>query len=241
MGFGMEYIFAYGAGLLTLINPCVLPILPIILASALQASRHGPLAVAAGLSLSFVVLGLAVNAVGLAFGITPELIADIGAAVMILFGLVLIVPQVSERFATAMAGMSSRADSQIDQLDNSGVQGQFLTGVLLGAVWVPCIGPTLGIAISLASQGESLGRAGFIMVFFALGVSTIILALGYGARAAIQRRQAWMRGIATKARPIMGWVFVIVGVALLLRVHHMLEFWALQVLPAWLVDLSVSL
>ena len=237
----MEFVFAYGAGLLTLINPCVLPILPIILASALQADRHGPLAVAAGLSVSFVVLGLAVNAVGLALGITPELIADIGAFIMILFGVVLLVPQVSERFATATAGFSARADAQIDSIDNNRLTGQFLTGLLLGAVWVPCIGPTLGIAISLASQGESLVRAGFIMAFFAIGVSTIIVALGYGARSVIQRRQAWMRAIAAKAKPILGIVFILVGIGLLLRVHHYIEFWALENLPPWLVDFSVSL
>jgi cytochrome c biogenesis protein CcdA len=187
------------------------------------------------------VLGLAVNAVGLALGITPELIADIGAAVMIAFGLVLLVPQLSERFATATAGVSAGADARLDQMDTSGYRGQFLTGLLLGAVWVPCIGPTLGIAISLASQGESLARAGLIMTFFALGVSTIILALGYGARSVIQKRQAWMRAMATKARPIMGAVFLVVGVGLLLRVHHYLEFLAIQYLPAWLIDLSVSL
>jgi hypothetical protein len=79
------------------------------------------------------------------------------------------------------------------------------------------------------------------MAFFALGVSTIILALGYGARSVIQQRQAWMRAMATKARPIMGAVFLAVGVGLLLRVHHTLEFWAIQTLPAWLIDLSVSL
>jgi cytochrome c biogenesis protein CcdA len=237
----MELLSAFGAGLLTLINPCVLPILPIILATALQADRLGPVAVAAGLSLSFVTLGLAVNAVGLALGITPELIADIGAGVMIVFGLILLVPQFSARFATATAGFAARADAGITQVEGGGLGGQFLTGVLLGAVWVPCIGPTLGIAISLASQGESLGRAGAIMAFFALGVSTIILALGYGARSALQKRQAWMRAIATKARPILGGVFVLVGVGLLLRVHHMLEIWAIQTLPPWLIDLSVSL
>ena len=237
----MEILFAYGAGLLTLINPCVLPILPIILASSLQTGRHGPLAIAAGLSVSFVLLGLAVNAVGLTLGVTPELIADFGAVIMVIFGVILLVPQMSARFAAATAGFSARADSGIDQLDQRGTSGQFLTGLLLGAVWVPCIGPTLGIAISLASQGESLDRAGLIMIGFAFGVSTIILALGYGARGVIMRRQAWMRAIAGKARPIMGAVFVLVGLGLLFRIHHYIEFWAIQTLPSWLIDLSVSL
>ena len=235
----MELIFAYGAGLLTLINPCVLPILPIVLATAVQASRHGPLA--AGMSVSFVALGLGVTVLGRSLGLTPEMISDAGAVLMILFGLVLLVPRFSERFATATAGVSARADSQIDTLDRSGLQGQFVGGMLLGAVWSPCIGPTLGGAISLASQGESIARAGLIMVAFAIGVSTIILALGYGARSVIQRRQAWMRGLASSARPILGVVFIAVGVGLLLRVHHIIEIWALDNLPPWLIDLSVSI
>lgn len=237
----MELVLGYGAGLLTLINPCVLPVLPIVLATALQASRFGPLAVAGGMSLAFVVLGLGVTALGRALGITQETIADAGAVLMIGFGLVLLVPRFSSGFATATAGMSSRADAGMDDLDRSGLRGQFLGGMLLGAVWSPCIGPTLGGAISLASQGQSLVWAGSIMVAFALGVSTVILALGYGARSVIQRRQASMRALASRARPIMGAIFVIVGVGILLRVHHMLEFWAIQLLPAWLIDLSVAL
>jgi len=151
------------------------------------------------------------------------------------------VPQLSARFATATAGFSQRADTGMDDLDRSGFTGHFLGGILLGAVWSPCIGPTLGGAIALASQGESILRAGLIMVFFALGVSTIIVALGYGARSVIMRRQAWMRAMATKARPIMGLVFIAVGAGLLFRVHHTLEYWAVEYLPAWLIDLSVSI
>ena len=237
----MEPILAYAAGLLTLINPCVLPVLPIVLASALQAGRHGPLLLAGGMSVSFVVLGMLVSVAGQSLGVTPETISNIGAVLMIGFGLMLLVPRFSESFATATAGFSARADAEFDTLDRSGATGQFLGGALLGAVWSPCIGPTLGAAIALASQGESLMRATMIMVFFALGVSTIILALGYGARSVIQRRQATMRAIAAKARPIMGAVFVAVGVGILFKVHHMIEFWAIQILPPWLIDLSVSL
>ena len=192
----MELILAYGAGLLTLINPCVLPVLPIVLATALQSGRQGTQQVAAGMILSYEVQGMAVT----------------------------------------VNGRAGRDDT-----DRPGNAGQLLGGMLWGAGWSPCIGPTLGGAISLASQGESLGRAGAIMVAFALGVSTIIVALGYGARSAIQKRQAAMRVIAAKSRPIMGVVFVAVGTAILFKVHHMIEIWAIQTLPPWLSDLSVSL
>ncbi len=237
----MEYVLGYAAGLLTLINPCVLPILPIVLATALQAGRGGPLAVAAGLSISFVALGLFVSIAGRSLGITDATLANAGAVLMILFGLVLLVPRFSENFAAATAGVSARADAQIDATDRNGLTGQFVGGLLLGIVWSPCIGPTLGGAISLASQGENLLHATAIMVTFALGVSTIVLALGYGAQSVIRKRQAWMRSLAGSARPIMGGVFVAVGLAILFKFHHTLEFWALEYLPEWFTELSVSI
>jgi cytochrome c biogenesis protein CcdA len=237
----MEYLFAYGAGLLTLINPCVVPVLPIVLASALQASPRGPFALALGMSLSFVILGLSVTAFGYLIGLDFYVLAKIGAVMMILFGGLLLLPQGTALMTAATAGLSSRADAQIDGLDRGDLRGQFLGGLLLGAVWSPCIGPTLGGAIALASQGQDLGHVTLVMVFFALGVSTLILGLAYGTRGALGRYNAQMRRLSQSARPILGAVFALVGLALLFNVHHMIEGWLISVLPAWLIDLSVAL
>ncbi len=234
-----RFLLGYLAGLLTLINPCVLPVLPIVLASALQAHRMGPVALAAGMSFAFVGLGLGVAAAGQSLGLTPDMVTQIAAVMMVLFGLVLVVPQFNASFATATAGMAARADSGLDQIDRGGLGGQFLGGALLGAVWSPCVGPTLGGAISLASQGESLAWAGAIMTAFALGVSSVIIALGYGARAALKKRQALMRRIAAQAKPVMGVVFLIVGLMLFFNLHHVAEAWLIRVLPYWLQDLSI--
>lgn len=122
---------------------------------------------------------------------------------MVAFGLVILVRAFSQRFAAATAGLANRADVQIDQTTNSGLGGQSVSGSLLGAVWSPCIGPTLDAAIALASTGESLGRAGAIMVAVALGVSTLILGLAYGAKSALRRRQALLGSLAERAKPIM--------------------------------------
>lgn len=235
----MELIFAYIAGLLTLINPCVLPVLPIVLASAAQGHKHGPLALATGMSVSFVTLGLLVTAFGPAIGLDADRMAQIGAWMMVAFGLVLLIPQLNQGFATATAGFAARADARIDAAP-TGLTGQVMTGLLLGAVWSPCIGPTLGGAIGLASQGESLAWAGVIMLAFALGVSTVIVALGYGARATIMRRRAAMMRLAQVAKPLMGAVLLAVGLALIFRLHHVVEAWAINALPTWLIDLSVA-
>jgi cytochrome c-type biogenesis protein len=79
----MEFVLSYLAGLLTLINPCVLPVLPIVLVSALNADRYGPLALAAGMSLSFVAFGVLITAFGSSIGLTQDRFAQIGAVLMI--------------------------------------------------------------------------------------------------------------------------------------------------------------
>ncbi len=237
----MELLLGYAAGLLTLINPCVLPVLPIVLATAIQADKRGPIALAAGMSLAFVTLGIGVATLGYALGIREETVARAAAVMMIGFGLILLVPRFSAGFATATAGVSTRADSQMDMMDRSGLKGQFLGGMLLGAVWSPCVGPTLGGAIGLASQGQSLLLAGGIMFAFAMGISTIILVLGYGARSMIMKRQALMRKIADKSRPVMGVVFILVGVMILTNFQQVIEGWLVQNMPAWLVDFSVTI
>ncbi len=116
----MELFFAFIAGLLTLLNPCVLPVLPIVLAASLQADRRGPLALAAGLSLSFVLVGLFVIVLGSSIGLDQRLMTKIGAWMMIGFGLVLLIPRLNERFATATAGFAATADARLHAMGSSG-------------------------------------------------------------------------------------------------------------------------
>src|SRR5690606_17017416 len=104
----MDLILGFLAGALTLINPCVLPVLPVVLASAGSADRRGPLFLMAGMSASFVTLGLLLARLGPALGVTPEAVAAAAALVMAAFGLVLLLPALGARFATATAGIAAR-------------------------------------------------------------------------------------------------------------------------------------
>ena len=237
----MELLLAYGAGLLTLINPCVLPVLPIILGSALREERLGPVALCAGLSVAFVVVGVGVASLGPAVGLDADRMAQIGAVAMIGFGLILLVPSFNLRFAAATAGISGQAEQQRSIVQEYGLAGHFLGGMLLGAAWSPCIGPTLGGAISLASQGESLVWATAIMVFFAAGTSTLILMLAYGTSEAIARRQESFKKIAANSKWVMAIALIAVGLAILTGLHYRIEGWVMSLLPIWLQDLSVSL
>ena len=236
----MTYLWAYVAGVLTLINPCVLPLLPIVIAAAFQNSRLGPLALAAGLTLSFAVLGVSVTAFGHLVSLSPEVVNRAAAIVMMAFGVVLLVPRGQAVLAALAAPLASRANSRIDARERAGVAGQFGVGVLLGAVWSPCVGPTLGGAIGLAASGEGLVQATFTMLMFGVGVSTVLVALAYGSRQAVSARRETLAAWMPWAKPLMGAILLVVGIAILFHIDRAIEGWLLDRMPVWLQDLSVS-
>lgn len=236
----MTYVWAYLAGALTLINPCVLPLLPIILAASLQSSRLGPVALAGGLVLSFTVIGVGVTAFGHLVGIDDVVINRAAAIIMVLFGAVLLIPQAQPLLANLASPLASNANARLDGTEGAGIGGQLFVGLLLGAVWSPCIGPTLGGAIGLAATGESLGQATFTMLFFGVGVSSVLLALAYGSREVLARRRDRLAAWMPWAKPIMGGVLLVVGLAIFFHVDRMIEGWLLDVMPVWLQDLSIS-
>ena len=236
----MTYVWAYVAGLLTLINPCVLPLLPIVIAAAFQNSRLGPLALAAGLTVSFAVLGVSVTAFGHLVNVDGEAVNRVAAVMMMAFGVVLLVPRAQMVLATLTAPLASRANSRIDTRERSGIAGQFGVGVLLGAVWSPCVGPTLGGAIGLAASGEGLGQAAVTMLVFGVGVSTVLMALAYGSRQAVSTRREKLAGWMPWAKPLMGATLLVVGIAVLFHIDRAIEGWLLDQMPVWLQDLSVS-
>ena len=236
----MTYLWAYVAGLLTLINPCVLPLLPIVIATALQKSRLGPLALAAGLTVSFAVIGVSVTAFGHVVSVGADTVNRAAAVAMIVIGIVLLVPKAQTMLATLAAPLASGANTALDRRERAGVAGQFGVGVLLGAVWSPCVGPTLAGAISLAASGEHLGQAAITMVAFGVGVSTVMMALAYGSREAVMARRGALAAWMPWAKPVMGATLLLVGGAALLHLDRMVETWLLDLMPIWLQDLSVS-
>ncbi len=226
--------------MLTLINPCVLPLLPVVIAAAFQNSRLGPLALAAGLTVSFAVLGTSVTAFGHLLNVDADSVNRAAAVAMMAFGVVLLVPRAQIVLATLAAPLASRANAQLDARERAGIAGQFGVGVLLGAVWSPCVGPTLGGAIGLAASGEHLGQAAVTMLAFGVGVSTVLVALAYGSRQAVSARRERLAAWMPWAKPLMGAVLLVVGVAILFHIDRMIEGWLLDRMPVWLQDLSVS-
>lgn len=237
----MILFWAWLAGVLTLINPCVLPLLPVVLAAAFQSGRFGPLALAAGLTLSFTVIGIGVTAFGRLIGIDDQAVSRVAAVMMIAFGTVLLVPRAQAALATLASPLANGANQRLDRAQHAGLAGQFGIGALLGAVWSPCIGPTLGGAIGLAASGSNLAQAAATMLFFGIGVSTVLMALAYGSRSVLAARRERLAAWMPWAKPLMGVVLIAVGLAVFFHLERYIEGWVLKLMPAWLVDLSVRI
>ncbi len=237
----LDFLASFGAGALTLLNPCVLPLLPILVASALRESRFGPLALGLGLTVSFTVFGIIINGFGYQLGLSADLVRMIAAIVLVLCGMILLVPQAEALFVKATAPIAAGGNTLLSRVSGEGVTGQFLVGCLLGAVWVPCVGPTLGAAILAASRQENLLGASFAFFMFGLGTAAAFMAFAYGSRQALgDRKKAW-GSIAKWSKPILGWSLLAVGILILTGIDRTLERALLSITPDWLLRLTTSL
>ncbi|AWM02210.1 cytochrome c biogenesis CcdA family protein [Bradyrhizobium amphicarpaeae] len=231
----------YVAGALSTLSPCVLPILPIVLFAAVERHAWGPVALAAGLSLSFAAVGITLATVGFSAGIDPAVLRLATAALLAIMGLVLLVPALQGRLAAAAAPLATGGQTLLDRVTPRGLGGQFVIGALLGVVWSPCTGPTLGAAVGLAAQGRDLASAAATMTAFALGAATPILLLAYGSRQAILARRDGMMRVAQVAKPAMGGMLVLAGLFILTGFDKLIETSLTRAMPDWLVDLTTRL
>jgi cytochrome c biogenesis protein CcdA len=226
------------AGSLSVLSPCVLPLLPIILGAAASEHRLGPLALAAGLTISFTTIGLFVATAGFAAGIDTGVFRLVAAILLIAVGLVLIVPRLQEQFALAAAPISNWAGSYADNFTPAGLAGQFGLGLLLGAVWSPCVGPTLGATSILAAKGEDLGQVALTMLAFGLGAALPLLLLGVISREAMQRWRSRLMETGKTGKTLLGLLLIAVGLLVATNLDKRLEAILVDASPAWLTELT---
>lgn len=230
--------FAFLAGLLSILSPCVLPLLPIVLGTASAEHRLAPAALAGGVALSFVAIGLFVATIGYSIGLDGDVFRIAAAILMILVGSVLAVPALQVRVATAGGPVSDWADRNLSGFSTRGVWGQFGVGLLLGAVWAPCVGPTLGAASVLAAQGENLGQVALTMAFFGLGAGVPLVLLGLMSRQAMARWRGRMLGGGKTAKIVLGLLLVVVGLLIASGYDKIAEAELVRRSPDWLVTLT---
>ncbi|MBV1707330.1 MAG: cytochrome c biogenesis CcdA family protein [Hyphomicrobiales bacterium] len=238
---GAAPLLGFAAGLLSILSPCVLPVLPLVLTAALSQHKLGPLALALGLALSFVTLGMFIALAGFSLGLDQAWFQNVAAVLLMILGVILLVPMLQERVSQAGGPFANWAQQRFGRLAGEGLGGQFGVGVLLGAVWAPCAGPTLGAASLLAAQGKDLGMAALVMAAFGLGTALPLVALGMLSREVLVRWRGAMSAAGTLSRQVMGGVFMIAGVLILSGLEQNLESWLTNASPAALTRLTTHI
>jgi cytochrome c biogenesis protein CcdA len=229
---------AFVAGTLSVLSPCVLPLLPIVLGTAASAHRLGPVPLAAGLAISFTAIGLFVATIGFAAGLDTGVFRTVSAILLIAVGLVLLMPKLQEQFALVAAPVSNWAGGYADNFTPGGLAGQFGLGLLLGAVWSPCVGPTLGAASVLAAKGEDLGRVALTMLAFGIGAALPLLLLGLVSREAMLRWRGRLMETGKAGKVLLGLLLVTVGLLVATNADKRIETMLVDASPAWLTELT---
>lgn len=160
---------AGAAGALSILSPCVWPLVPVVMASASADGRQGAIYLALGLSASFAIAGTLLSFILITLGLDPELFRFVAAALLILAGATLVIKHLGDWLTLRLSLLTSRFDAGGGNAAST--TGQFGVGALLGLVW----GPTLGAAITLASIGQDIGMAFLVMFAFGIGTAAVLL------------------------------------------------------------------
>jgi cytochrome c-type biogenesis protein len=213
---------------------------PVLRAAAVSAHRWGPLALGAGLALSFTLVGIFLATLGTSLGLDPDTFRTIGAVILATFGLILLVPKLQDLFACTTSALSNSGNQLLSLMTIGGFGGQLIVGALLGVVWSPCAGPTLGAATTLASQGKDLTQIALLMLLFGLGAAAPLVLLGCLSRASIMRIRGRLLSVGKYGKRLFGFALLVFGVLIATGGDKSLEAWILNQTPEWLIAVTTQ-
>lgn len=211
-------------GLLTVLSPCVLPILPVIVGRSLQSHRYGPVALVLGLVGGFALAGslLGVTASWLTH-VTGLL--RVGAIVLLLvIGTLALFPKLSYRLLRYLPGGNDRKSPRL------GLAGEFWLGTQLGLLWTPCAGPVLGSILVLAAVDHEIGGAFVLLLLYGIGAALPMLMFAYGGRY-LSRRLLSLRPHGAVLQRVGGAIVVSTTIAILLGWDVQIQLWLAPLFP----------
>jgi cytochrome c-type biogenesis protein len=212
-------------GVLTVLSPCVLPILPVLLGRAIQSHTYGPLALVTGLIAGFALAGslLGISAswlTGLA-----NLLRNGAIALLLFLGILAIFPTWSYRvFSYIPVGKWTKKSERV------GLVGEFWLGTQLGLLWTPCAGPVLGGILVLAAVKHQIAGAFGLLVAYGIGAGLPLLAIAYGGRAFSQRILN-LRSHSAILQRVGGLMIILTAISIILGWDVQVQLWLAPFFP----------
>jgi cytochrome c biogenesis protein CcdA/thiol-disulfide isomerase/thioredoxin len=226
--------FAFIAGIVTILSPCILPVLPFILSGSTSEDRARPWGVVLGFVASFTFFTLFLTTLVKLTGVSADVLRYSSITILFLFGLSLIVPQVQLLLEKAFTMVAGRVPNTAS---STGLFGGILVGFSLGLLWTPCVGPILASVISLALTGSVTGGAVLITLSYALGTAIPMLVIMKGGQAILQRNQWLLRNTANIQKGF-GILMMITALAIFNNFDRKFQTYILDIFPQYGVGLT---
>jgi cytochrome c biogenesis protein CcdA/thiol-disulfide isomerase/thioredoxin len=220
-------LFAFLAGIVTIVSPCVLPVLPILLSTSSGGGRFRPVGIVLGLAITFAVVTLGVTAAAQALAIPATWLRIISIVLLGVFGLTLLIPalgELVERFLSPLTRLGAADGKQ------SGFGGGLLIGAGLGFLWAPCVGPIMASVIGLTATSGLTPQAAGITLAYSLGAALPMLILAYAGRGLAARAHK-LGPHTNRIKQAFGALTVVACLALFLGADTALQTFTLNSLP----------
>ena len=226
----MSLLFAFIAGVVTILSPCVLPLLPVILVSSALEGRRRPLGLIVGFAAFFTAITLLLSLLVRQFTISPDIHRTAAALIFVLLGLLLAVPALKSRFELIASQYAGRFSSV--GTNSSGFSGGLVTGAGLGLAWTPCVGPIMASVITLALNQQTTLFSALTALSFSLGTAlTMGLFVLLGNRLYI--RTGFLKRNSAHIQQVMGVFILLVGLAIWFGFDRTIQVALFNAFPGW--------
>ncbi len=204
---------AFVAGIVTAVSPCVLPVLPVVLAGGATGGPRRPYAIVAGLVASFTVFTLTATALLTALGLPDDLLRNVAIAVVAVVGLSFVWPRLGDLLGRPFYALARHRPGDTG--------GGFVLGLSLGLLFTPCAGPVIAAVVTVAATQSLTVEAFLITLAYGLGAGIVLLGVAIAARRGMSLRA--MRAHAPAVRRGLGVAILGVVVLMVLGVDKNLQ------------------
>ncbi len=238
--------FAFLAGVVTILSPCILPVLPIVLSSSINAGKKRPLGIVTGFVLSFTFFTLFLATLVKLTGISADVLRMLSVIVIFIFGLSLLTPRVQVLLEQLFSKLSNRLPLQKKR---EGFWGGILIGISLGLLWTPCVGPILASVISLVISSAGNPNESFLPSFqflkntlpitfaYALGTGIPMLAITYGGRK-LFTQVPWLLKKTARIQQVFGLIMMVTAIGIYFNIDRKFQTWFITTFPNYGVGLT---
>ncbi len=215
------------AGILTVLSPCVLPILPILVGRSLQSHRYGPVALVIGLVSGFAVAGSLLG-IGASWVTGLANFLRYGAILLLLIlGILTLFPSWSYRLFSYLP-----LQQWAKERPRIGLWGEFWLGTQLGLLWTPCAGPVLGGILVLAAVNHQMMSAFWLLLVYGFGAALPLLAIAYGGRK-LSQRLLGLRHHSVALQKVGGAIVIVTALSILLGWDVQIQLWLAPFFPTF--------